>query len=148
MNNSGNPISQASLLDLMALAQLEKRCFSEDDIFPITELAEVLVGHVRLKLTLDGKFVGFLAGERVPSECCGWIVSLAIDPDYQHQGWGARLLQAGEKALAMPRVRLTVRASNFEAILLYQKSGYVFVGRDPGYYVGGEDGLIYEKRFS
>jgi len=45
----------------------------------------------------------------------------------------------------MPKVRLSVRKTNEEAISLYGGLGYQQVGRWEKYYQDGEDALILEK---
>ena len=55
------------------------------------------------------------------------------------------LLDECEQAMAMERVRLSVRKSNVGAQRLYLERGYSLVERWEKYYEGGEDGLVYEK---
>jgi ribosomal-protein-alanine N-acetyltransferase len=103
---------------------------------------------VRFKVDADGQMVAFVAGETRASQNIGWIITLGVAPAWRRMGLGERLLVAAEQTMHMPAIRLTVRASNQTAIALYQKAGYHQVGISPRYYVGGEDGLIFEKRLS
>ncbi|MBP7031980.1 MAG: GNAT family N-acetyltransferase [Anaerolineaceae bacterium] len=140
-------ILRASLSDLAAERRLEKVCFPREDVWPLVESLWVLIkpGMVRLKMVSSGEMLGFLSGYEQLSGKVGWISSIGITPAWQGRGLGARLLAAGERALGTPLVRLTVRASNLRAIHLYEQSGYRQIKTVRGYYVGGEDGLVFEK---
>jgi len=141
-------ITPASLGDLWRLRQLEKLTFSREDAWPLVELLFVLVSPniVRLKIDYDNQMIAFVAGDTRPNQGAGWIITLGVAPEWRRMGLGERLLAAAEQAMHMPALRLTVRASNQAAIALYQKAGYHQVGVSSRYYVGGEDGLIFEKR--
>jgi ribosomal protein S18 acetylase RimI-like enzyme len=89
--------------------------------------------------------VGFIGGERETAKRLGWITTLAVLPDYRRRGIAKALLAQAEDQLAMPRIRLSVRASNTGAIRLYKTSGYQQVDRWKKYYAGGEDALVFEK---
>ncbi len=76
------------------------------------------------------------------------ILNLCIDPDYQGQGLGRRLLR---RLLNLAReggadtVFLEVRPSNPGALALYLSEGFNEIGRRPGYYPaadGREDALV------
>ena len=142
------PITPASLGDLWRLRRFEKLTFSREDAWPLVELLFVLVSPhiVRLKIDYDNQMIAFVAGETRANQGMGWIITLGIAPAWRRMGLGERLLAAAEQAMHMPALRLTVRASNQGAIALYQKAGYHQVGVSSRYYVGGEDGLIFEKR--
>ena len=142
------PITPASLGDLWRLRRFEKLTFSREDAWPLVELLFVLVSPhiVRLKIDYDNQMIAFVAGETRANQGMGWIITLGIAPAWRRMGLGERLLAAAEQAMHMPALRLTVRASNQAAIALYQKAGYHQVGVSSRYYVGGEDGLIFEKR--
>ena len=142
------PITPASLGDLWRLRRFEKLTFSREDAWPLVELLFVLVSPhiVRLKIDYDNQMIAFVAGDTRLNQSAGWIITLGVAPEWRHMGLGERLLAAAEQAMHMPALRLTVRASNQAAIALYQKAGYHQVGVSSRYYVGGEDGLIFEKR--
>ena len=89
--------------------------------------------------------VGFVIGDRRRLQKLGWVESIGVHPAYQRRGVGALLLEACERALGTPRVRLTLRPSNLAARRLYQAAGYVETGSLRGYYHDGEDGLMMEK---
>ncbi len=145
---SALPIEPAGLRDLWKLRRFEKLTFSREDAWPLVELLFVLVSPhiVRLKIDYDNQMIAFVAGDTRLNQGAGWIITLGVAPEWRRMGLGERLLAAAEQAMHIPAIRLTVRASNQAAIALYQKAGYHQVGISSRYYVGGEDGLIFEKR--
>lgn len=67
----------------------------------------------------------------------GHITNVAVDPDYQGQGLGRRLmneLTSRVKALGVDSMTLEVRPSNAVAINLYTSLGFRSVGQRPKYY--------------
>lgn len=67
----------------------------------------------------------------------GHITNVAVDPDYQGQGLGRRLmneLTSRVKALGVDSMTLEVRPSNTVAINLYNSLGFRSVGQRPKYY--------------
>jgi ribosomal protein S18 acetylase RimI-like enzyme len=139
-------IDQANLNDLGGMRTIEQACFPLD-AWPLLELigALSLPGLVRLKATIEGKMVGFAGGaiKRLKNE--GWITTLAVLPEYRRLRIATALLDECERAMAMPRVRLSVRKSNLGAQRLYLERGYSLVELWEKYYEGGEDGLVFEK---
>ena len=75
------------------------------------------------------------------------ISTIVVDGRYQRQGIGLVLLHGLLEAAAATRcssVTLEVRASNCAAISLYQRCGFVEVGRRPRYYEdNGEDAILF-----
>jgi ribosomal protein S18 acetylase RimI-like enzyme len=140
-------IENAGWRDLNGLRQLERACFGQD-AWPLLDLISVLTfpGIIRLKATVGSQIVGFVGGEQRNGDRTGWITTLGVLPDYRHQGIARTLLQACENQMTQPRLRLTVRRSNESAIRLYRLAGYAQVDVWTHYYVGGEDGLVLEKK--
>ena len=67
----------------------------------------------------------------------GHITNVAVDPDYQGQGLGRRLMNeliSRVKALGVESMTLEVRPSNTVAINLYTRLGFRSVGQRPKYY--------------
>jgi ribosomal-protein-alanine N-acetyltransferase len=139
-------ILPATILDLNALRKLEHLCF-EKDAWSLFDLIAVLSWPdvIRLKAVEDGAMIGFIAGEKRPSQVAGWIATLAVDPAHQRQGIGRALLRQCEIQMGCPLVKLTVRVSNQGAISLYEQEGYRSVDVWARYYNDGEDGLVMEK---
>jgi ribosomal protein S18 acetylase RimI-like enzyme len=140
-------IEPAGWRDLNGLRQLERACFGQD-AWPLLDLLAVVTfpGIIRLKATVGSQMVGFIGGEERNGDGIGWITTLGVLPEYRHQGIARALLQACEKQITQPRLRLTVRRSNESAIRLYRLAGYSQVDVWAHYYEGGEDGLVLEKR--
>jgi ribosomal-protein-alanine N-acetyltransferase len=144
----GSPVSiePATWRDLNALRALEQVCFPQD-AWPLLDLIGVLAlpNVIRLKAQDDGKMVGFVAADIRRSQGLAWIATIGVLPEFRRRGIGAALLEACEARLNIPRIRLSVRASNSPAIRLYTRLGYHRYGSWPRYYSDGEDALILEK---
>lgn len=141
-------ILTADWRDYSQLNRLEKASFRREDSWPFWDLVGILTmpGLVRLKAVKDGQMVGFIGGERDAGKRLGWVTTLAVLPDYRRCGIARALLTQAEDELSMPRIRLSVRASNTAAIRLYESTGYQQVDRWGKYYAGGEDALVFEKK--
>jgi ribosomal protein S18 acetylase RimI-like enzyme len=140
-------IQSADWRDFSQLKHLEKVCFNAEDNWPFWDLLGILTlpGLVRLKAVMDGRMVGFIGGERDSVRRLGWVTTLAVLPEFRRRGIALALLSRCEDMLAMPAIRLTVRASNQAAIGLYEQQGYRLVDQWKRYYACGEDGLVFEK---
>lgn len=140
-------IEPASLRDLNTLRQMEKVCFPQD-AWPILDLIGVLTfpNVVRLKAMAGTQMVGFIAGDIRHAESICWIATVAVLPEFRRRGIGSRLLQECEDRLPYGTVRLCVRASNREAIRLYEQVGYQGISQWSKYYQDGESALVMEKR--
>ena len=141
-------IDKADWRDYTQLNQLERACFPPEDIWSFWDVIGILTfpGLVRLKAVVEGRMVGFIGGEPEPARRRGWVTTLGVLPAFRRKGIALALLQKCEHELAMPVIRLSVRASNEAAIGLYEFTGYKISKRWERYYVGGEDALIFEKR--
>ena len=130
-----------------AIAELETLCFS--DPWSEKSIAYELKNPLSLWLVaeVDGRVAGYIGSQTVPPESD--VMNVAVHPDFRRQGiaealvnglW-SRLTQAGNTSLT-----LEVRASNLPAIALYEKLGFVQVGRRPNYYRNPrEDAWILRK---
>jgi ribosomal-protein-alanine N-acetyltransferase len=143
---SAYQIVTASWRDLSEVREIEKICFPRD-AWPLFDMLGALTfpGTVRFKAILDGKNVGFVAGDIRRYQKTGWIATICVLPEYRNQGIGKALLLECEQAMEMPKVKLSVRISNQTAISMYRQNGYSDAGRWPRYYQGGEDALVMEK---
>jgi ribosomal-protein-alanine N-acetyltransferase len=94
------------------------------------------------------EMVGFIAGDVRPAEKLAWIATFCVLNTYRRRGIGSMLLQACEDRLDVPRVRLSVRASNLPAIQLYRGFGYQKVGLWAKYYQDEEDAVVMEKELT
>ena len=134
---------------IMAIAELEKRCFS--DPWSVNSVASELNNPLSLWLVaMDGDV---LAGYVGSQSVLGWadMMNLAVAPEYRRQGIGETLVTELEAQLKNEKVTcltLEVRVSNESAIGLYEKLGFVQVGRRPNYYHNPkEDALILRKEW-
>jgi ribosomal protein S18 acetylase RimI-like enzyme len=95
-----------------------------------------------------GKVVGFvvyaLAGTFVHS---GYVRSVAVAPDAQRRGIGARLMDAAEGAILGrgPNVFLFVSTWNTGAQRFYERRGYRRIGEVPDYVRRGLTEVLYRK---
>jgi ribosomal-protein-alanine acetyltransferase len=76
------------------------------------------------------------------------LLVIGIAPQCQRAGRGRALLEfsmSQAREAGMTRMLLEVRPSNSSAIAFYQQSGFVEIGRRPGYYpasTGREDAIV------
>ena len=141
-------ILPAGLRDLGPLRQLEQECFGQD-AWPLIDLIGALTipGVIRLKAALpDGGMAGFAACHRNHQEGAVWVATIGVGAAYRCMGIASALLRACEAQAGLPKMRLSVRISNEEAIRLYRKFGYYKIDLWPRYYAGGEDALVLEKQ--
>ena len=131
------------------IARLEQLCFS--DAWSENSITSELTNKLSLWLVaMDGNTVaGYVGSQSV----MGWadMMNLCVAPDYRRQGIGEKLTQELEKQLKENQVTcltLEVRLSNAPAIALYEKLGFVQVGKRPRYYEKPrEDALILRKEW-
>ena len=142
-------ILPASLWDMSEIRALEKASF-EQDAWPLIEMIGVLTfpSIQRWKALRGEELVGFVAADVRRSQGLAWIATIAVSPMLRRMGLGNRLLEKAESVVGVPRMRLSVRASNSAAIQLYQKRGYVQIDVWPEYYTGAEDAIVMEKTLS
>ena len=132
------------------VAKLEKLCFS--DPWSERSVAGELTNPLSLWLVAvdDGKVVGYVGSQTVMGEAD--MMNVAVDPRYRRGGVGQALILSLIDALIAHdcyQLTLEVRASNREAISLYQKLGFAQVGRRPNYYRNPkEDACILRKEWT
>ena len=132
-----------------AIAELERICFS--DPWSVNSISSEVENPLSLWLVaMDGDhLVGYVGSQSV----LGWadMMNLAVSPDYRCHGIGRELVQRlidQLKANDVTCLTLEVRASNENAIKLYNSLGFVEVGKRPGYYHHPkEDALILRKEW-
>jgi ribosomal-protein-alanine N-acetyltransferase len=140
-------IRKAELRDFFKLHRLEKLCF-QADAWPWIDVLAALTFPETIRLVAEQgeDLIGFVIGDRRRQRSTGWIASIAVHPDFRRQGIGRDLLGQCERAISMPRLRLSLRPSNQGALTLYRAAGYYEVDRWRRYYRDGEDAIVMEKR--
>lgn len=131
------------------IVALEKQYFSAP--WDARSVTSELTNDLALWLVaLDGNTVaGYIGSQTVLGETD--MMNVAVHPDYLRRGIGEALvteLIARLKAVGSRCLTLEVRASNKPAQALYEKLGFVTVGRRPNYYRNPkEDALIQRKEW-
>ena len=135
--------------DIAQIAELEKLCFS--DPWSESAFAYELRNPLSLLLVASDNDVvaGYVGSQTVIDEAD--MMNIAVAPAYRRKKIAEKLVlsliemlnQKGAKSLT-----LEVRVSNAPAISLYEKLGFIQVGRRPGYYRNPrEDAYILRKEW-
>ena len=130
-----------------AVAQLETICFSTP--WSSNSITNELINPLSLWLVAeeDGILLGYIGSQTVMDEAD--MMNVAVEPSARRRGVAERLvsrLVCDLGCLGVKRLTLEVRVSNEPAIALYNKLGFVQVGRRPNYYRNPkEDALILRK---
>ena len=136
--------------DATRCAELEAVLFNGDDPWPeVAFVRELAVPHNRyVGARVDDLLVGYAGiarlGRTPPFEY--EIHTIGVDPDYQGQGIGRRMMTdlldfAGGDGV----VYLEVRTDNTGAIALYESLGFVRVGLRKRYYRTGADAYTMKR---
>ena len=131
------------------IAELEKLCFSD----PWSEKSIGSELNNRLSywlVAMEGDtLVGYVGSQSVLGESD--MMNIAVHPEHRRKGIAEALvlaLVAGLSEKGNHSLMLEVRVSNDPAIALYEKLGFVQVGRRPNYYRNPkEDALILRKEW-
>ena len=143
-------IREMKASDVAAIAELEKRCFS--DPWSADSIASELVNPLSYWLVAEanGQVAGYVGSQSVLDAAD--MMNIAVSPDYRRQGVAKALVNELTHHLSQNGVialLLEVRVSNTPAITLYEKMGFEQVGRRPNYYRNPrEDALILRKGLS
>lgn len=143
---AGVVVLPARASDLTAVSRIAEACFPVP--WPRSELAaELERPYSTLRVLRPGTglpVVAFLNHWRLGNEL--QIMNVATDPAYRRRGYGTALVLDAERAAraqSLVAVTLEVRASNQQAIALYERNGYRPIGVRQGYYSdNGEDAVV------
>jgi ribosomal protein S18 acetylase RimI-like enzyme len=122
-----------------SLFAIEKKCFPGEIGYSKEELTYLILNAKSICLieTLDEVIRAFLIINFRLKSLVGRIVTIDVDPVFQNQGIGLRLLEKAEadmRQIGMHWSQLEVSETNKAAITLYAKAGYVFKEKIEGYY--------------
>lgn len=140
-------IRKMTLQDAPAIADLEKLCFS--DPWSEKSIASEVNNPLSYWLVAEdnGEIVGYVGSQSVLDAAD--MMNLAVSPKFRREGIGKALVDTLTQHLIQNDVialLLEVRVSNSPAIALYEKLGFLQVGRRPKYYHNPrEDALILRK---
>lgn len=133
--------------DAAQLAELESRACAHG--WSAAQYQDsVHCGHQFHGLFAAGRLQGFAVTQSVLDEA--ELLNIVMDPQWQGQGLGKRLLRELSAALAAAGARrlfLEVRAGNAVARALYSSQGFIENGRRKNYYPcadGREDAILME----
>ena len=142
-------IEKMTKIHVQQVALLEKLCFS--DPWSEKSVAGELENPLAYWLVaVEGDMVaGYIGSQTVLDETD--MMNVAVHPDYRRKGIAEALVMELENALkdlGSRRLTLEVRESNEPARKLYEKLGFVQVGKRPRYYRNPrEDALILRKEW-
>ena len=131
------------------IAQLEKLCFS--DPWSENSIASELENELAYWLAAmeGGTVAGYIGSQTVMGETD--MMNVAVHPDYRRRGIAEALVNALVEALkeqGSHSLTLEVRASNLPAQRLYEKLGFIMIGKRPRYYHNPkEDAYILRKEW-
>ena len=142
-------IEQMKSCHVAQVAALEKICFS--DPWSEKSVASELENKLAFWLVaVDGDTVAGYVGSHTVCEETD-MMNVAVHPDYRRQGIAEALIVSlldNLKEQGSHSLTLEVRASNVPAISLYEKLGFLEVGRRKNYYRNPkEDALILRKEW-
>ncbi len=135
--------------DIPALAAIEKECFS----LPWSEQAFrdscALPYAYFFVADVAGQVAGYAGLYKIGDE--GDITNVAVSSIYRRKGIAVKIMEAVlsfAREQAMSLINLEVRESNSPAIALYERMGFVNIGKRKNFYEKPlEDAIIYQYIF-
>ena len=139
-------ISPAPENDFSKITLIEKRVFrfpwSNNQIKWELRFQPIASNYVML---LEDNIIGYIFTHRIDNEV--QILNFAIDTPYQHKGYGEEFFSYFLSQLDEDiSIILEVRKSNFSAINLYLKFGFLELGIREKYYSDGEDAIVMKRK--
>ena len=150
MKNEDMILRVTNVNDSFQMSEIEKCCFSEpwsEDAFKDALKNE---NYLYIVAETGGSIIG-MAGIIISADG-GYVINVAVLPEYRNKGIAFKIL---EELMIQGRNKgvcsymLEVRESNTSAINLYEKIGFVNVGKRPGMYEHPhEDAFVFTKNIS
>ena len=132
-------ISLATADNIQALFEIEQRCFPGKTSYSKQQLKHLaLNANSTCLVESQGSVIrAFLIVTYRGGSLTGHIETIDVDPTFQNQGIGLKLLKAAEtdmKQRGMRWSQLELSEGNKVALELYRKAGYKFKEKIEGYY--------------
>ena len=132
-------ISLATADNIQALFEIEQRCFPGKTSYSKQQLRHLALhsNSTCLVESQGGIIRAFLIVTYRRGSLMGHIETVDVDPTFQNQGIGLKLLRAAEADMrqrGMHWSQLEVSEGNKVALELYKKAGYKFKENIEGYY--------------
>ncbi len=141
-------VAEMSAEHIDRIVQIENQCFSSPWTYEgIKEELYNENSHFLVSLW-DNCVAGYIGVQEICGEA--YITNIAVLPEYRRKGIAEKLLSAAVDGAIKRKcefISLEVRESNFPAIHLYEKIGFILEGKRKDFYSNPkEDGLIYTLR--
>ena len=132
-------ISLATADNIQALFEIEQRCFPGKTSYSKQQLKHLaLNANSTCLVESQGSVIrAFLIVTYRGGSLTGHIETIDVDPTFQNQGIGLKLLRAAETDMrqrGMHWSQLELSEGNKVALELYRKAGYKFKEKIEGYY--------------
>jgi ribosomal-protein-alanine N-acetyltransferase len=142
-------IRPATDADLPMILGVETAAFAQDAL-PFFHFRQMLDAVPAFFLVADdgGRLGGYVLGSMQAGEAHGWLLSLAVSPDFRGRGIGEMLVRGLLEAFASKgaaEARLHVSPSNRGALALYRKLGFEEVRVEADYFGPGADRAIMRR---
>ncbi|MHA1780122.1 MAG: ribosomal protein S18-alanine N-acetyltransferase [Candidatus Thorarchaeota archaeon] len=142
--------------DLKAVMSINQTCLPENypdsffmglyqhapRTFLVAEIDGNIVGYIMCRIERGVSSFGRLPVKK------GHVVSIAVRPEYRHQGIGTALVTRGLEGMieyGASEAFLEVRKTNTNAISVYERLGFTVKRVLRGYYRDGEDAYLMVK---
>ncbi len=139
-------IREAKIDELDKISELDKEAF-EGIAYPqfvLRQFRDICQGYFLVAETPEHDIAGYILGHLDSKSKTGWILALAVSANHRKLGIGKELTEeliTHLKEMDTQKIKLTVHPDN-NAIELYEKLGFVTVGREENYYGDNTPRLI------
>ncbi len=150
-NSSQVTIRKAKVSDIAQLVEVENECFDYDQMSRRSFHWMIKKAHsILLVLEWQSKIIGYGLVLINQGTSLARLYSICTLKTYQGHGLASKLIAELEEKAAQDEdcayLRLEVKASNKNAIKLYERLGYQKFSEKEDYYDNGESALCFEKR--